>query len=40
MAIALSSSMLALFGIRDFFSLALTTGSIVFIVVLIASMGF
>jgi len=40
MSFALSSSLLAWFGIRDFFCLALTTGSIVFFAVLIASMVF
>jgi ferredoxin-type protein NapH len=40
MAWVLSSSLLDYFGISDFFALALTTGSIVFIVMLLVSMVF
>jgi ferredoxin-type protein NapH len=38
MAFILSASLLDIFGIRDFFALALTTGSIVFVVMLLVSM--
>jgi ferredoxin-type protein NapH len=40
MAFLLSASLLALFGIRDFFYLTLTTASAVFIVLLLVSMTF
>ncbi len=38
MAFVLSASLLAWFGIRDFFYLSLTAGTVVFIVVLLLSM--
>jgi ferredoxin-type protein NapH len=40
MAWVLSASLLDYFGIRDFFALALTTGSIVFVVMLLVSLVF
>ena len=40
MAFVFSASLLGWFGIRDFFYLSLTTGTIVFIVVLLLSMTF
>jgi polyferredoxin len=40
MALVFASALLDYFGIRDFFSLALTTGSIVFVVMLLVSVFF